>query len=168
MWVLPGLWRGRDKPPSSPGSSYLHVGRNQRVTNLIFFLTCPRKRNSIKIKSAVESHEAGELSVSGRHACVNNIKLNCLHLIAAHLITSVIFQGSREILIDPINFPIGTKRYCRHATHAGLSCETVARERSRSSHPRVKAQLAFWPVYSFSAHVFIFNVISTDGLTNKV
>lgn len=117
------------------GSSYLHAGRNQRRTNLIFFLSCPRKSNSIKIRSAVESHEAGELSVSDRHSCFNSIKLNCLHLIAVHLIASVIFQGSREILIDPIYLPIGTKRYyCRHATHAGLSREKVARERDHPTH----------------------------------
>lgn len=30
--------------------------------------------NSIKIKFAVESHEAEEVFVSGRYACVNNIK----------------------------------------------------------------------------------------------
>ena len=82
----------------------------------------------------MESHEAGEPSVRGRHGCVNNIKLNCLHLIAAHLITSVIFQGSREILIDPINFLIGTKRYYRHATHVGLSRETIAREIDHPTH----------------------------------
>lgn len=94
--------------------------------------------NSIKIKSAVESHEAEEHFVRGRYACVNNIKWDCLHLITAYLMASVIFQGSREILIDLINFPIGTKRYFRHATHAGMSREIVARERDHPTlHPRV-------------------------------
>ena len=112
----------------------LHASRNHRETNLIFFSNLSTKVKQYNNEVSCGISQNKEPSVSDGHACVNNIKLNCLHLIAAHLITSVIFQESREILIDPINFQIGTKRYCRHATHAGLSRETVAREREHLTH----------------------------------